>query len=155
MKAKCTPTAFVLKRKPPHAPRLLPLCGSVKRAFNLDNVVLIQSVDFDNRSGRIWSGAPKLLLYFIDYWPEAKHVSDVDDQTNGIAKRSALGRGNQLHVFECLHDPCLFAGNECVGRRIDAAHARDENEVSGSRAQIPRTGWLDCARRIERLDAVW
>ena len=44
--------------------------------------------------------------------------------------------------------------HQCVGRRIDALHAGDKDEVAGPSAETPRTLRLDRTGRVECFDAV-
>src|SRR5262245_38057516 len=47
----------------------------VEGPFHLENVVLVEAVDFDDGPRRIGPLAPKLLLDLVDQRPKAKHVS--------------------------------------------------------------------------------
>jgi hypothetical protein len=58
--------------------------------------------------------------------PQTTHIGHENGQTHAIRKTCAFGLGDKFHVHECLPDAGLFAFNQPIIRRVDAAHAGDE-----------------------------
>src|SRR5437016_3424518 len=70
----------------------------VEGALDLENVVLIEAVDFDDGSRRVRSFAPKLLLDLVHERAKSKHVGDINDDAHAVAQARSLRLGNHLHV---------------------------------------------------------
>jgi hypothetical protein len=104
----------------------------IEGPFDLDDVVLVEAVDLDDRARRV-----------------TEHVGRVDDEPHGVAP----SLGDQLHVREGLANARLVALDERVGLRIDAPHARDVDEVARAGAEIPGAGRFDGAGRRQRPEA--
>src|SRR5215467_3604950 len=126
----------------------------VESAFDLEYIVLIEAVDLDDGARRIRPLAPKLLLHLVHQRSKSKHVGDVDHDAHAVAQARPLRFDDHLHVEKALPDARLLALDEGVGRRVDAAHAGDIDEVTGARAEAPGSGGLDRAGRLKRLDAL-
>lgn len=77
----------------------------------------------------------------------------VTKTANAIHKPRPFGFRNQLHVQKSLSNASFIAVDELVAGRVDAAHARDVNEITGARAEAPGPGRLNCAFRCEQTDA--
>ncbi len=82
------------------------------------------------------------------------HVGDIDHEPHGVAQRAAGRLDDGLHVLECLANAGLGAIDRHIRRRIDAAHAGDENEVAGAHTEAPGAGRLDGAGWRKDLDVV-
>lgn len=118
-----------------------------ERAFDLDDVVLVEAVHLDDGARRIGAVTPQLGLHPVDDRPEAEHVGDVDDEAHGIFQRRALGLRNRLHVAERLAHARFFASDQCICPGIDAAHAGDVEDIAGAAGEPPGAGRLDGAGR--------
>ena len=127
----------------------------VKRAFDLNDVVLVEPVHFDDCARRIGSTAPQFRLYPINKRPIAEHIGDIDDKPHGILQCRPFQLGYQLHVYERLADARFVALDQSVGLGIDATHSRDIYKVARAGSKVPCSGRLDCAGRRQRLDAMW
>jgi len=126
----------------------------VKSPLDFHDVVLTEATDLDYGARRIRVAAPQLRLHRVDDRAQARHVGDVNDEPHRVAQRRSFGFGDQFHVEKCPTDARLVARNERAGRRINAAHAGDEDEIPGARADAPGAGRLDRAGGRESLDAV-
>src|SRR5262245_47589233 len=125
----------------------------IEGAFHLETVVLVKGGDLDNSAWRIWAAAPKLFLQLVYQGPQPTHIGDKHGEADAIRKPGAFGLGNALHVQKRLPDASLFALHEAIIRRIDAAHAGDEYEISGAHAQTPGARRRDRSLRSENANA--
>ena len=71
-----------------------------------------------------------------------------------MAQRAAGRLDDGFHVQEGLANAGLGAVDQHVRRRIDAAHAGDEDEIAGAHAEIPGAGRLDGAGWRKNLDVI-
>src|SRR5260370_1144749 len=124
-------------------------------ALNFDDVVLIETVHFDDGARRIGPLAPQLGLNFIHERAEAEHVGDVHHKPRSITQCRAFRLGDQLHVQERLPDPRFLALDQCICLGVNAAHSRDVDEVAGARSEVPGASRLDRSRRRQCLDPTW
>src|ERR1700704_5134299 len=126
----------------------------VEYAVDLHDIVVEQALDLDHRAGWIGRLAPQLGLGFFHHGGEPVQVADVDRESHAILQAGALRLGNQPDVEECLANSSLGVLHQRVGRRIDALHASDEDEVTGPRAEAPGSLRLDGTGRTERFHAI-
>src|SRR5207237_4861712 len=126
----------------------------VEGALDLEYVVLIKAVHLDDGAGRIRPLAPQLLLHLVHQRPEPKHVGDIDDDAHAVAQARSLRFRDHLHVEKTLANARLLALNQRVGLGVDAAHARDIDEIAGARAESPRSARLELAFGRQGLDAL-
>jgi hypothetical protein len=133
----------------------LPFHRGVKNAVDLHDVIVKQPLDLDHRAGWIWRLAPQLRLRLVHHGREVVQVTDVNREPHTIFKAGALRLRNQPDIEESLANSSVGILHQCVGRRIDALHARDKDEVTGPGAETPGTLRLDSAGRVECFDAVW
>src|SRR5262249_25649877 len=104
-----------------------------------------------------WIGrlAPQLRLHLVHHGREAVQVADVDGEPHTILQARALRLRNQPDIEESLANPGVGILHQCVGRRIDALHAGDKDEVTGPGAETPGALRLDSPGRVECFHAVW
>jgi hypothetical protein len=131
------------------------LLWGVKDAVDLDDIVVKQALDLDHRSGWIRRLAPQLGLRLVHHGCETVEVTDVNREPYAILQARALRLSNQLDIEEGTKNAGLRVLHQCVGCRIDALHAGDEDEVTGPGAETPGALSLDGTRRIERYDTIW
>src|SRR5438105_6847042 len=74
----------------------------VERAFDLENVVLIEAVDLDDGALRIGAVAPQLFLHLVDQRAKPKHVRHIDDDAHAVAQARPLRFGVRAHVEKAL-----------------------------------------------------
>src|SRR5262245_2571192 len=131
----------------------LPGFRGKKCALDLENVVLVQPADLDDRAWRIRTTSPQRLLDLVHQRPQPAHVGHEDRKTNAVGKACAFRPGDQFHVHERLADARLVTLHELVIRRIDAAHSGNEYKIARADAETPGTGWLDRAFGRKHRDA--
>src|SRR5690606_6734925 len=107
---------------------LLVLGRGVESALDLNDVVLVQPVHFDDGAWRIRPIAPKLLLNLVDERTMPEHVGDEHHEAHCILQCRAFRRGDQFHILERLADALLIALHQRVGCGVDAPHTCNENE---------------------------
>jgi len=71
--------------------KLFLLKWCVKRTLDFEDIVLVETIDFNNGARRIGWGTPEFLLGFIDKRTESIHVSHIDHDANSIFQRGSLG----------------------------------------------------------------
>src|SRR5262249_40858045 len=133
----------------------LPFHRGVKNAVDLHDIIVKQPLDLDHRARRIGRLAPQLRLHFVHHGREAAQVTDVDGEPHTILQARVLRLRNQPDIEESLANSGVGILPQCVGRRIDALHAGDKDEVTDPGAETPRTLRLDGSGRVEGLDAGW
>ena len=124
----------------------------IEGAFDLDDVVLVEPVDLDDGAGRIGPVAPELLLHFVDQGAMAVHVRHIDDEPHRVGQLRAAALGHQLHVHESLTHPRFGTWRELVACRVDAAHARNVDVVSGPGSEAPSRRRFDGPGRLKNFD---
>lgn len=97
-------------------------------------------------SGWIWRLAPEFRLRLYDHGCVAVQVTHVNREPHAILKAGALRLGNQFEIEEGPKDAGLRVLHQNVGRRIDALHAGDKDEVPGPGAETPGPLGLDRTR---------
>src|SRR6266849_7069728 len=126
----------------------------VKDAVDLHDIVVKQAPDLDHGAGRIWRLAPNLCLRLVHHGCKPVQVTHVDGEPHAILQAGALRSSNQPDIEECLTNAGLGVLHQLVGRRIDALHTGDKDEVTGSSAEAPGTLRPDGPGRIECSDTV-
>lgn len=126
----------------------------MESTLDFDDVVLIEAMDLNSGARRIGALAPQFRLHLVHDRAEAEHVGDIDDEADGVPQRRTFGFRDQLHVEENLANSGFVAGSQSVGGRINAAHAGDEQEITGSGREVPGAGRLYGSSWPERLDPV-
>src|SRR5262249_32981100 len=114
----------------------------VKNAVDLHDIVVKQALDLDHRARRIGRLAPQLRLHLVHHGREAVQVADVNSEPHTILQARALRLRNQPDIEESLANSGVGILHQCVGRRIDALHAGDKDEVTGPGAETPGTSAL-------------
>ena len=109
----------------------LPFHRGVKNAVDLHDIIVKQALDLDHRAGWIGRLAPELRLHLVHHGREAVQVTDVNGEPHTILQAGALRLRNQPDVEESLTNPGVGILHQSVGRRIDALHAGDKDEVTG------------------------
>jgi hypothetical protein len=132
----------------------LPFHRGVKNAVDLHDVILNRRWTSNHRAGWIWRLAPELRLHLVHHGREAVQITDVNGEPHTILQAGALRLRNQPDIEESLANSGLGILHQSVGRRIDALHAGDKDEVAGPGAETPGTLRLDSPGRVECFDAV-
>src|SRR5712691_6831621 len=115
----------------------------VKCALDLHDGIVEQALDLDHGTGWIWRLAPEFLLRLVDHGRETVQVTDVNGKPHAILQAGALRLGDQADIEECPANSGLGGLHQGVGRRIDAEHTGDKDEVAGPRAETPGALRLD------------
>lgn|SRR5688572_30624925 len=97
----------------------------IESALHLDNIILVQSSDLDDRTRRVSAGvaAPDLLLHLVAHGPVLRHIGHVDDKTKARVDVGALHLDEGLHVLVGLTDAGEAGLDELAGDGVNAAHA--------------------------------
>lgn len=80
------------------------MLGHIESSLHLNNIILIQPIDLDYRSGRVLGGimAPESNLHFVAHWPVPIHVCHVDDKPNARVQVSPVHLDKRGHVVKGL-----------------------------------------------------
>lgn len=88
--------------------------------------------------------APQFRLHLVHDRTEAEHVGDIDAEADGVPQRRFMLRK--------AWRTGLRRRQSSVGGRINAAHAGDEQEITGTGGEVPGAGRLDGSSSREHLD---
>ena len=94
-------------------------------------------------------------MRLVDHGRVSVQVTDVNREPHAILQAGALRLSNQLEIEECTENAGLRVLHQCVGRRIDALHTGDKDEIAGPDPEAPGPLRLDGTRRVESFDAIW
>src|SRR5436190_19932790 len=133
-----------------HLPSLV--FWGVENTVDLDDIVVEQALNLKHSPRRIWRLAPKLCLHLADQRRKAMQVGYVNRDADAILQRRTLRLGNEFQIQKSLTNTILVTFYQFIGRRIDALHTRNKDEIARTRADAPGIApGTDCARRIDRF----
>lgn len=98
---------------------------NMESSLDLNNIVVIQSINLNNRPWRVFIliVTPQLNLHLVAHGPVSVHVGCVDDEADARIEVRAHHVDEGSHVLVRLTDTGETNGREGVIRREDAAHA--------------------------------